>query len=217
MSDELPPDESEETLPFEEEEEEVPSQNVFIIDTGAKGPKFRAVSLFGNLEEDSLAAAVHTLVALNDAAIEESARSEEEEKPSLRFYISTWGGDVHGMFALYDLMRSVREEVEIETSGRGKVMSAGVLLLAAGTKGMRVVGRNTRIMIHGIQAAQHGGLPSLENEMEETRWLQDKMVEALATETKLTKSKIQKMIAKQVDCYISAEEALELGIVDTIL
>ena len=96
-------------------------------------------------------------------------------------------------------------------------MSAGVLLLAAGAKGMRVVGRNTRIMIHGIQAAQVGGLLSLENEMEETRWLQDKMVEALAAETKLTKSKIQKMIAKQVDCYISAEEALELGIVDIII
>jgi ATP-dependent Clp protease protease subunit len=215
MSDELPPDESEETLPFEEEEP--PAQNVFLIDTGSKGPKFRAVSLFGNLEEESLAEAVHTLVALNEAAIEEGSRSEEEEKPSLRFYISTWGGDVHGMFALYDLMRSVRHEVDIETIGLGKVMSAGVLLLAAGAKGMRVVGRNTRIMIHGIQAAQVGGLLSLENEMEETRWLQDKMVEALAAETKLTKSKIQKMIAKQVDCYISAEEALELGIVDIII
>ena len=215
MSDELPPDESEETLPFEEEEP--PAQNVFLIDTGSKGPKFRAVSLFGNLEEESLAEAVHTLVALNEAAIEEGSRSEEEEKPSLRFYISTWGGDVHGMFALYDLMRSVRHEVDIETIGLGKVMSAGVLLLAAGAKGMRVVGRNTRIMIHGIQAAQVGGLLSLENEMEETRWLQNKMVEALAAETKLTKSKIQKMIAKQVDCYISAEEALELGIVDIII
>ena len=53
--------------------------------------------------------------------------------------------------------------------------------------------------------------------MEETRWLQAKMVEALVAETKLTKAKIQKMIAKQVDCYISAEEALELGIVDIIL
>ena len=216
MSDELPPDESEETLPFEEEEP--PAQNVFLIDTGSKGPKFRAVSLFGNLEEESLAEAVHTLVALNEAAIEESSRSDDETaKPSLRFYISTWGGDVHGMFALYDLMCSVKEEVEIETIGLGKVMSAGVLLLAAGTKGMRVVGKNTRIMIHGIQAAQVGGLLSLENEMEETRWLQDKMVEALAAETKLTKSKIQKMIAKQVDCYISAEEALELGIVDIII
>ena len=106
MSDELPPDESQETLPFEEEEP--PAQNVFLIDTGSKGPKFRPVSLFGNLEEESLAEAVHTLVALNEAAIEEGSRSEEEEKPSLRFYISTWGGDVHGMFALYDLMRSVR-------------------------------------------------------------------------------------------------------------
>ena len=216
MSDEITPEENEEIL-LVEEEEDAPSQNVFLIDTGNKGPKFRAVSLFGNLDEESLAEAIHTLVALNEAAIEEGARLEEDEKPSLRFYISTWGGDVHGMFALYDLMRSVRHEVDIETIGLGKVMSAGVLLLAAGAKGMRVVGRNTRIMIHGIQAAQHGGLPSLENEMEETRWLQAKMVEALVAETKLTKAKIQKMIAKQVDCYISAEEALELGIVDIIL
>ena len=154
MSDEITPEENEEIL-LVEEEEDAPSQNVFLIDTGNKGPKFRAVSLFGNLDEESLAEAIHTLVALNEAAIEEGARLEEDEKPSLRFYISTWGGDVHGMFALYDLMRSVRHEVDIETIGLGKVMSAGVLLLAAGAKGMRVVGRTTRIMIHGIQAFPH--------------------------------------------------------------
>ena len=216
MSDEPVIEENEEEI-SEEEALETPPQNVFIIDTGSKGPKFRAVSLFGNLEEESLADAVHTLVALNESVLEESARGDDHETPSLRFYISTWGGDVHGMFALYDLMRSVREEVDIETTGLGKVMSAGVLLLAAGTKGMRVVGRNTRIMIHGIKAAAHGGIPSLENEMEETRWLQQKMVEALASETKLTKSKIQKMIAKQIDCYISAEEAVEMGIADIII
>jgi ATP-dependent Clp protease protease subunit len=208
----------EENEQAEELIEEHPPQNVFLIDAGNKGPKFRAVSLFGNLEEETLADVVQSLVALNEAAMEENARREEEEElPSLRFYISTWGGDVHGMFAVYDLMRSVREEVEIETIGLGKVMSAGVLLLAAGTKGMRTVGRNTRIMLHGIKSATHGGIPSLENEMEETRWLQDRMVEALAAESKLTKSKIQKMIAKRIDYYISAEEAVEMGIADIII
>lgn len=215
MSDESEIEEVEEEI--SEEIEELPPQNVFIIDAGNKGPKFRAVSLFGNLEEESLAEAIHTLVALNETVLEETARSDEDETPSLRFYISTWGGDVHGMFALYDLMRSVREEVDIETIGLGKVMSAGVLLLASGTKGMRVVGRNTRIMVHGIKSVTYGAIPSLENEMEETRWLQGKMVEALASETKLTKSKIQKMIAKQIDYYISAEEAVEMGIADIII
>ena len=215
MSDESEIEEVEEEI--SEEIEELPPQNVFIIDAGNKGPKFRAVSLFGNLEEESLAEAIHTLVALNETVLEETARSDEDETPSLRFYISTWGGDVHGMFALYDLMRSGREEVDIETIGLGKVMSAGVLLLASGTKGMRVVGRNTRIMVHGIKSVTYGAIPSLENEMEETRWLQGKMVEALASETKLTKSKIQKMIAKQIDYYISAEEAVEMGIADIII
>ena len=215
MSDESEIEEVEEEI--SEEIEELPPQNVFIIDAGNKGPRFRAVSLFGNLEEESLAEAIHTLVALNETVLEETARSDEDETPSLRFYISTWGGDVHGMFALYDLMRSVREEVDIETIGLGKVMSAGVLLLASGTKGMRVVGRNTRIMVHGIKSVTYGAIPSLENEMEETRWLQGKMVEALASETKLTKSKIQKMIAKQIDYYISAEEAVEMGIADIII
>ena len=54
---------------------------------------------------------------------------EEEAKPEkpITFYVSTWGGDALGMFGIYDLMRTVREECPIETFGLGKVMSAGVL------------------------------------------------------------------------------------------
>jgi len=202
-----------------EEEEEVPAQNVFIIDAAPKGPKFRAASLFGTLGEEELLEAVQTLVALREASEEEKLRGDDDcpPPPPLKFYISTWGGDVHGMFAIYDLMRVVQEGHEIETIGLGKVMSAGVLLLAAGTKGIRKIGKNTRVMLHGIRALHHGGVASLENEMSETRWIQEQMIQALVTETKLTKRKLQKMIDSKVDVYLNAEEAVALGIADIII
>jgi len=121
------------------------------------------------------------------------------------------------MFAIYDLMRSVLKDCEIETIGLGKVMSAGVLLLAAGTKGQRKIGKNTRVMLHAVQVAHHGSLASWENEMEEARWIQEHMLAALIAETKLTKRKLQKMINQKVDLYIGAEEAVELGIADIII
>jgi ATP-dependent Clp protease protease subunit len=211
-------------IPREPEEEicDAPDdtpQNVFIIDTGSKGPKFRAVSLFGVLNEEELADVVQAFVALKEAFDEEKAREGDgaPEPQPIRFYISTWGGDVHGMFAIYDLMRSLSQECEIETIGLGKVMSAGVLLLAAGTKGKRTIGKNARIMLHGIRAGHHGSLASLESEMEESRWIQEHMIEALASETKLTKRKIQKMIDEKVDVYIGAEDAVALGIADIII
>ena len=62
------------------------------------------------------------------------------------------------MFALYDLMRMVREDCGIHTFGIGKVMSAGVLLLAAGTKGERRIGKNCRIMLHRVLTGDSGSL-----------------------------------------------------------
>ena len=121
------------------------------------------------------------------------------------------------MFAIYDLMRHIKSECEIHTFGLGKVMSAGVLLLAAGTKGKRKVGKNTRLMLHSIQGGHFGSLSSLENEVEEARWLQTRMIEALVSETKLTKRQVQKMLDKKVDFYIDADEAIKFGIADTII
>lgn len=199
-------------------EEDGPPQNVFIIDTGGKGPKFRAVSLFGVLNEEELLEVVQSLVALKEAADEEKLREPAPLPPlPIKFYISTWGGDVHGMFAIYDLMRSMLTDCEIETIGLGKVMSAGVLILAAGTKGKRKIGKNARVMLHGLQAAHHGSLSSLENEVAETRWIQEHMVTALAAETNLTRRRLQKILDKKVDVYIGAEEAVELGIADIII
>ena len=114
-------------------------------------------------------------------------------------------------------MRMVRKDCEIDTLGLGKVMSAGVLLLASGTKGNRQIGENCRLMLHGVSAGQHGNISDLENEMAEAKWTQDRLIACLTEETKMTKRQVKKILAKRMNVYFTAEEAVELGIADEIV
>jgi ATP-dependent Clp protease protease subunit len=96
-------------------------------------------------------------------------------------------------------------------------MSAGVLLLAAGTKGKRRIGQNCRVMIHSVIAGSHGSLHNLLNEMEAVEQLQQMYIDSLVAETKMTKKQLKKMLERKVNVYLSAEEAVELGIADIIV
>ena len=69
---------------------------------------------------------------------------EGKEKKPVEFYINTYGGSADDMFGMYDIMRNIRDTTEIHTCGIGKVMSAGVLLLASGTKGKRKGSKTAR-------------------------------------------------------------------------
>ena len=121
------------------------------------------------------------------------------------------------MFALYDIMRQVEPQTEIHTIGMGKVMSAGVLLLAAGTKGKRKIGKNCRVMIHSVIAGNHGSFHNLLNEMEAVEHLQKMYTDCLVAETKMTKNQLKNMLERKVNVYLSAEEAVKLGIADIII
>jgi len=184
----------------------------------------RTIPLFGNLDEERVENICLALLALKDSCCQEKLTDPKDPESEVEVFhkpidicISTWGGDALGMFAIYDLMRMIREECEINTFAIGKVMSAGVLLLAAGTKGQRKVGKHTRIMIHSIRGGHYGPVHTLENEMEETRWIQEQHIDALVKETKLTKRQFKKMLDKKVDVYLNAEEAVEYGIADIIV
>jgi ATP-dependent Clp protease protease subunit len=121
------------------------------------------------------------------------------------------------MFGIYDTMRMIKENREIHTYGLGKVMSAGVILLAAGTKGKRRVGKNCRVMIHGVIAGHHGSLHSLVNEIEEAKWTQERYIDALVEETDMSKRYIKKLIDRKMNVYLDAKEIVELGIADEIV
>jgi len=176
-------------------------------------PEMSLVGLFCEVVDEKVAEIVHAILYLNET----NRVLPDDKKRPVEFYISTYGGNADDMFALYDVMRQVREETEIHTIGMGKVMSAGVPLLAAGTKGKRKIGKNCRVMIHSVVAGNHGPIHNLINEMEAVEQIQKMYINCLVSETNMTKKDVKKMLERNVNVYLSAEEAVELGIADIII
>jgi ATP-dependent Clp protease protease subunit len=146
----------------------------------------------------------------------ESGFAGEYEKDAFELIVSTNGGSALEMFSIYDTIRMIKEKAPVCTVGLGKVMSAGVLVLACGTKGRRKIGKNCRVMIHGVASGYAGSIHSLENELEEVQWIQQQYIRILAAETDMTQKYIKNLISRKVNVYLTAEQAVEYGIADEV-
>jgi ATP-dependent Clp endopeptidase proteolytic subunit ClpP len=186
-----------EELPEEESEESLTPQ---------PPPELRVLGLFGDVSEKKAEEVIYALMLL-----------VHEGPEDIDMCISSTGGAAIDMFAIYDVMRGIRGSIDISTIGLGKIMSAAVLLLAAGTKGKRKIGKYCRVMIHSVISGTHGSLHDLDNEMKEIKYTQDQYIEVLCNETKLTEEQIREMFSKNVNVYLTAEEAVEYGIADEII
>lgn len=129
----------------------------------------------------------------------------------ITIYLSTYGGDIYEMNAMYDAMRLVK--CPIHTIGIGKVMSAGVLVLAAGDR--RSVTENTSIMMHQVSTEIYGSVTDLSIEVKHTKALQDSMYKLYS---KYTGKPIKQLETDlKSDKYLTAQEALEYGLVDEVI
>tara|TARA_Y100000592_G_scaffold96505_2_gene165126 strand:- start:117 stop:749 length:633 start_codon:yes stop_codon:yes gene_type:complete len=174
-------------------------------------PDLRIIGLFSDVSDEKIAELIHAMLYLDEM------NAISDEKRPIEFYISTYGGSADDMFGMYDIMRVIRERTPIQTIGLGKVMSAGVLLLASGTKGQRCIGKNCRVMVHSVIGGSHGPLHNLMNEMEAIEQIQEMYSNALIEETNMSKKQLKKLLERKVNVYLSAEEAVELGIADIII
>ena len=161
-------------------------QKIILMDTsgGSREPDLRVVGLFSEIVDEKIAEIIHAMLFMNEM---NKAEKDEKNKKDIEFYLSTYGGSADDMFALYDMMKIIEKDTDISTIGMGKVMSAGVLILAGGTKGKRKIGRNCRVMLHSVIAGNQGSLHSLINEMEAIQDLQEMYIDRLVEETKMTK------------------------------
>ena len=198
-------------------------QPIYIINNIAgKDEKddIRAINCYGDITERMGSEVVQAMLYFNHSRldiVEDAEGNAHEVVRPFRMYISTHGGVVSDMFSILDVMDMIKEDCVIETIGLGKVMSAGVLMLANGTKGRRKIGKNCRVMLHSVISGHHGSFPNVENQMRETKALQDMYFDYLCSCTKLTRKKIKKLLLNNVDVYLSAEEAIEYGIADEFL
>jgi ATP-dependent protease ClpP protease subunit len=72
-------------------------------------------------------------------------------------------------------------------------------------------------MIHSVMGGNHGSLHNMMNELEAVEQLQEMYCDCLVAETKLSRSRLKKMIERKVNVYLTAEEAVEMGIADIII
>jgi len=164
----------------------------------------RLVILHGEVNEHSISSIIAELLHL----------ANQNHKP-IHLVISTYGGSVDEMFSLYDTIKFL--PCPVHTIALGKVMSAGVLLLASGVKGKRMIGRSARIMIHPISGGVLGNVFEAMNEMKEFERLQELMTNALLDETEMKKEQIDSLMKAGHDCFLTPEQAISMGIVDKII
>jgi ATP-dependent Clp protease protease subunit len=134
----------------------------------------------------------------------------------LTLYVNSSGGDLYQAFALIDTMRNSKHVVR--TVGIGSIMSAAFLIFTSGDQGERHIAANTGIMCHqfaggGSDAKFH----DLKAEMKENELLNKKMVEILKNATGLAPSRIKTKLLPASDVYLTAQEAIELGVADHLI
>jgi ATP-dependent Clp protease protease subunit len=139
-----------------------------------------------------------------------------DDKKPIQMYINCPGGSVLAGLAIYDTMQHLK--CPVSTLVVGHAMSFGLVLLAAGTKGLRYAMPHARIMMH--QPLIHGGgisgqATDIQLEAAEMVYHKNSLAQILATHTGQTLEKI--LADGERNNYFSAKQALEYGFVDKVV
>lgn len=139
--------------------------------------------------------------------------ANEDPKKDIKLYINSPGGSVYDGLAIIDTMNYIKPDVQ--TIGIGLQASMGAMLLSCGAKGKRFVLPNSRIMIHQPSSGTEGKITDQEIALKEGIYLKKKLAEIFAKNTGKSVEQVEKDMDR--DNWMSAEEALQYGIIDTIL
>ncbi|MFW5874480.1 MAG: ATP-dependent Clp protease proteolytic subunit [Verrucomicrobiota bacterium] len=137
----------------------------------------------------------------------------EDPKKDISLYINSPGGSVTDGMAIYDTMNFLQSDIVTYCVGQAASMST--LLLAAGTPGKRYALPNSRVMLHQPTGGATGQTSDISIAAREILRWRERMNKLIASHTKKTEEKIA--ADSDRDFYLTAEEALEYGIVDKVI
>ena len=133
----------------------------------------------------------------------------------LTLMICSYGGSVPSAFALIDVMKG--SSIPVHTRGLGAIGSCGFLIFISGEKGHRIITPNTSILSHQYSWGDYGKY----HELVATRCEQDRMLERMIIHYQkclgLSKKEITEKLLPAKDIWLSAKEALQLGVCDKVL
>lgn len=165
--------------------------------------KERVIFLTGQVEDHMANLIVAQLLFLE---------SENPEK-DIYIYINSPGGSVTAGLSIYDTMRYIKPD--IATVCVGQAASMGAFLLSGGTKGKRYCLPNARVMIHQPLGGFQGQATDFEIHAREILGVKEKLNRLMADHTGKTYDEIVNDTER--DRFLSAQQALDYGLIDTIL
>ncbi|MBQ3671061.1 MAG: ATP-dependent Clp endopeptidase proteolytic subunit ClpP [Treponema sp.] len=185
----------------------------FVIERSGNGE--RSYDIFSRLLKDRIVFVDGEINDLNADLVVAQILFLESENPDkdISMYINSPGGSVTAGLAIYDTMQYVK--CDIQTICMGQACSMGAILLAGGTEGKRYALPSSRVMIHQPSGGVQGQESDIAVQAKEIMRLKKLSIDYLAQKTK----KSAEMIARDIerDFFMSAEEALEYGIVDHVM
>lgn len=137
----------------------------------------------------------------------------ENPKKDINLYINSPGGSVTAGLAIYDTMQYI--SCPVRTICIGQACSMAAVLLAGGAKDNRFILPSARVMIHQPSGGAEGQASDIIVTNREMQRIKNLTISILAEHTGKDRERVQKDILR--DYYMSAEEALEYGIVDKVM
>lgn len=131
----------------------------------------------------------------------------------ITMYVNSGGGSVTAGLALYDTMQQLKSDVT--TIGMGMCASMGAFLLCTGAAGKRYALPDTTIMVHQPSYGMEGKVTHLRKHMQFCNDLYVRLIGTMAAHSGLDFEALEAQMIE--DNYLSAEQALELGLIDKIL
>ena len=162
----------------------------------------RIIFLTGEITDETANSIVAQLIFLE---------GKEPEK-DISLYINSPGGSVSAGLAIYDTMNFIK--CDVTTICVGLAASMGAFLLSSGTKGKRFALPNSEIMIHQPLGGAQGQASDIEIQANHIKRIKEKINLILSKQSNQPLEKVQKDTDR--DFYMSAEEALEYGLIDKI-
>lgn len=160
----------------------------------------------GDVDEDSVRPIIEWILVENHVV--------KKKKKELLLMICSSGGSLEPAFALIDVMRA--SSIYVKTVGLGQIASAGLMIFLAGSPGRRVLTPNTSILSHQYSWGSDGKHHELFAVTKEFDLVQRRMLTHYQVSTGLDEDLIKTKLLPPSDVWLSAEEALSLGVCDYI-
>ena len=137
----------------------------------------------------------------------------QDPDKEIQFYINSPGGSVTAGMAIYDTMQYIK--CDVSTICIGLAASMGAFLLSSGAKGKRFALPNSEIMIHQPSAGTQGQITDMAIHLKRLETIKERMNSILAENTGKPIDVVRE--ACERDNFMSAQEALEFGLIDKVI